>query len=181
MLMKPHLVIAICAMLLVGCVKSGPLSTSDMEDLFLYSYTNSVKPVTMSPLDNEGLEGLLAQIYLNDNGFLETEFRDGDVAVVINDPSKLKAVTRPDGEKFDLSEIDFNKYSLVIGRLFMPDYSFRMNDQRVLKDDGKLTLVVKCDRSGGAFAAIYYEFFAVLYPKLPDSPMTVSVLVKEDN
>lgn len=90
--MKPHLVIAICAMLLVGCAKSGPLSTSDMEDLFLHSYTNSVKPVTMSPLDNEGLEDLLAKIYLNDN-----------------------------------------------------------------------------------------EFFTVLYPKLPDSPMTVSVLVKEDN
>ncbi len=93
------------------------------------------------------------------------EMFDFEKAIIINTPSELLS---------DLPEIDFEKYTLVVGQFLRLGSTSYLNDQRIViaADGARLYLdIQKLDAYGTC--DVYYKPFASLYPKMPDMPVEV--------
>lgn len=162
--------------MLAGC-------SNEFEDVFDSANKEAISPVEtltansdMAVLQHDypRLEALVASV-------IGEVFKSSDPvqktgAIVINDSSALKDVISPDGDEWHWPAIDFEKYSLVIGNYEVVQSNIFVADQRILqkKDDLVLYLELGCkgdvwDMFGGI------QYFATLFPKLPDLPVEVKV------
>lgn len=78
----------------------------------------------------------------------------------------------------ELPEIDFDKYTLIIGRTWGNDSSYELADV-FLRDNGDNYSLDAClwHHYGGAFAAIIHIFYWRLYPKLPQKDIVTKHVV----
>ena len=144
--------------------------------------------------DVPGIE-ILAKAVLIENGLIEdktgndSKYYFDDVAMIVNSKEMLKDVVVPSntsGEEdvhYKWPEIDFEKYSLVIGHFFTGYYAlngFSFTQQYIVKGSSKNVLYLELDIPVCLFCAISNNFFATLYPKLPDGKLEVKVLNKEE-
>ena len=102
----------------------------------------------------------------NDTGYLSP-----DAVLVINDPARLKDVTYK-GNTYSWPDINLQKYSLVIGRLTVPDGGSYIAKHRIKKQNTKLLFYPEI-RSNGGTARPERRIIATLYPKLPDLPVEI--------
>ena len=144
-----------------------------------------IEPVSMQEysLENTSSELLnlswddiqvLAKTILIENGIIEDYTDYGskyfpDVAMIVNSKELLKDVvvlSNMDGVEdhhYQWPEIDFDRYSLVIGQFYTTESGWGIIQQYMLCFDIALGL------GGYAYLCVpTNNFFAVLYPKLPD-------------
>lgn len=95
--------------------------------------------------------------------------------VVVNDDSVYDIFNPYTNKPIDLPEIDFNKYSLIVGYVYTTKYvgGNRVKDQRVIKEFNKIQLYLKYFyEAGGDTNQVNYHI--LLYPKLPNNPVEVT-------
>lgn len=114
----------------------------------------------------------------NGNEF-KTFFEQGSY----DDDSYLMINSREDFQKAymgtkELPEIDFDKYTLIIGRTWGNDSSYELADV-FLRDDGDNYLLDAClwHHNGFAFFAIVRIYYWRLYPKLAQKDIVTSRVV----
>ena len=184
------LTLACVSILFVGC-KNELGGSYGYEELFNGENTNALAPIetSSSGIDWEGffhsLEfpslgwTLLNDLYPNKAREFQGDARtDEDLAVIVNEASVLKYIDAPNyGRVFRWPEIDFNKYSLVVGQYWYVGGSFlSLRDQRVVVSEGKTTVYlrfVKKSDDYGESADIKMLYFGAVYSKLPDGPVEI--------
>lgn len=72
-----------------------------------------------------------------------------------------------------LPEIDFDKYSLVVGRYWMTGMGYTLLDQRAVVDKTVINLYIKT-HAWVVADALTMDYFAAIYPKLPDLPVSLT-------
>lgn len=96
-------------------------------------------------------------------------------ATIINHSSELKAIVSPNGDEWQWPDIDFEKYSLLVGCYEVVHSNIFAANQRILQKKDGLVLYLELrpreDVVGYTFGDIKY--FATLFPKLPDLPVEV--------
>lgn len=151
-LTRLFLSIACLALLLSGCSKS-PLSLQGEEfeaiaDVFHGEYAN-----------------LLVGATLNKN--LKMERRE-ECAIVINDKSQLADV----GE-YVWPEIDFKRYSVVVGVWWYGSGAEYIADQKIRLTPAKMILDLEIGRAPTGTCDVGLKRIAALYPKLPNRQIVV--------
>ena len=101
----------------------------------------------------------------SDYSYSNTSFNFGEETecFVINDMDDFKAVAP---ESVTLPEIDFNKYTLIIGQVVMGNPGYRFVSQSIHTDTLK---VVYKNLGGGSPAMMTYFYFWGLYDKLQNA------------
>ena len=101
--------------------------------------------------------------------------REEDAYLLINDRKQFHATYSCDDA---LPEIDFTKYSLVIGKKKMPNSYYTLVDQSM--DETKtLNLNIVVELPSGHWTAFSDFYYWGLYPKLPNKELIVKVVVKK--
>ena len=107
----------------------------------------------------------------------EDQIADGvvDYAVVLNETHYLRDVITEDGREFTWPNIDFDRYSLVVGRWMDAGTTWYVKDHRAKKTlFGKVTVFLHfVKHDGGAYTFPHFVFWGALYPKLPSGPAEV--------
>ena len=174
---------------LAGC--SDQLNTKE-------GYEETIEPVNMQDSSGEnsttGVLNLsweeiqiLAKSFLIDNGYIEDYYTGSkyfdDLAIVVNSNEPLTDVVVPssmsgvEDRRYQWPEINFEKYSLVIGQFYTTFYHLGnvFTQHYIVKSSSKYILYVEIGNLGGlAYSA--NNFFAALYPKLPDGELEVKRL-----
>ena len=161
-------------------------------------YEETIEPVNMQDSSGEnsttGVLNLsweeiqiLAKSFLIENGYIEDYYTGSkyfdDLAIVVNSNEPLTDVLVPssmsgvEDRLCQWPEIDFEKYSLVIGQFYTTFYHLGnvFTQHYIVKSSSKYILYVEIGNLGGlAYSA--NNFFAALYPKLPDGELEVKRL-----
>ena len=165
--------------------------------------TEEGKEETIEPVDMQNMTGdnnlndildlsweeirVLAKSFLIENGYIEDYYTGSkyfdDLAIVVNSNEPLTDVLVPssmsgvEDRLCQWPEIDFEKYSLVIGQFYTTFYHLGnvFTQHYIVKSSSKYILYVEIGNLGGlAYSA--NNFFAALYPKLPDGELEVKRL-----
>jgi len=163
------------SLLLTGCSK-------DFDDIFEGRHKNVFEPIDLFVSDiNSRPSDQFYVDYINTlvSSVLsvseETVPHLADVheafATVINDNHLLKDAVALSGRAYSWPEIDFSKYSLVLGWYVGGGSGFYIEKQRIQLRRKKATLYleIKRDRTHAYTHAITGYFFAALYPKFEGS------------
>ena len=130
---------------------------------------------------------ILAKSFLIENGYIEDYYTGfkyfDDLAIVVNSNEPLTDVVVPssmsgvEDRLCQWPEIDFEKYSLVIGQFYTTflHLSNVITQHYIVKSSSKYILYVEIGNLGG-LACCANNFFAALYPKLPDGQLEVKRL-----
>ena len=130
---------------------------------------------------------ILAKSFLIENGYIEDYYTGSkyfdDLAIVVNSNEPLTDVVVPssmsgvEDRLCQWPEIDFEKYSLVIGQFYTTflHLSNVITQHYIVKSSSKYILYVEIGNLGG-LACCANNFFAALYPKLPDGQLEVKRL-----
>ncbi len=161
-------------------------------------YEETIEPVNMQDSSGEnsttGVLNLsweeiqiLAKSFLIENGYIEDYYTGSkyfdDLAIVVNSNEPLTDVLVPssmsgvEDRLCQWPEIDFEKYSLVIGQFYTTFYHLGnvFTQHYIVKSSSKYILYVEIGNLGGlAYSA--NNFFIALYPKLPDGQLEVKRL-----
>ena len=122
-------------------------------------------------VDVPGIE-LLVQQVLTENNFKDWK----DSALVVNQKELLKEVEGYNGVIYQWPEIDFDHYSLVLGKYHTPHMgNYLIARQYIIKGLSKnvLYLAIQTIPDRIYFCTPYNNHFAALYPKLPDGGLEV--------
>ena len=174
---------------LAGC--SDQLNTNDgegeiIEPVFSQDLTGDDSSIIL--MDVPGVQEL-AKSVLIENGLIEDYTGIAgyfpDLAMVVNNKEMLKDVVVTSNmagvgdHHYQWPEIDFEKYSIVIGQVFTVFYHFGniITQQYIVKGSSKYVLYLEIGNLGG-LAACKNNYFAALYPKLPDVELEVKRLNK---
>ncbi len=77
----------------------------------------------------------------------------------------------------ELPEIDFDKYTLIIGQQIMPGLGYYIRKRKLVMEEDGLVLTLNARNDGEAIAlALQHLYFWGLYPKLPQDRITVNVI-----
>ena len=165
--------------------------------------TEEGKEETIEPVDMQNMTGdnnlndildlsweeirVLAKSFLIENGYIEDYYTGSkyfdDLAIVVNSNEPLTDVVVPssmsgvEDRLCQWPEIDFEKYSLVIGQFYTTflHLSNVITQHYIVKSSSKYILYVEIGNLGG-LAYCANNFFAALYPKLPDGQLEVKRL-----
>lgn len=140
-------------------------------------------PLSLDREEFEPLSELLGNTYesrwLIEAILQEAEVSEGhlrnDCAVIINDQSRLKDLTVYDYGVVEWPEIDFSRYSLVVGKWIYTAGNQYLASQKIRLSGGSATLFleIKVPPDTGGTCDVFYRWFGALYPKLPDVPVNV--------
>lgn len=140
------------ALFLTGCSKT-PLSLKGEEFAAIADFFES------------GWAEILAGATLQKNG-APTEW--SDYAMVINSSSQLA-----DFGEHSWPEIDFNRYSVVVGRWGYTSGSQYVGSQKIRIAGSTLIMDLEIIYPGFGTSDAGLKRFAALYPKLPDHPIVI--------
>jgi hypothetical protein len=94
--------------------------------------------------------------------------------IIINNEEEFKEAYTGD---LNLPYIDFSKYTLVIGKIYLSAGTF-INDMSIRQiDNNKVTLAINCiiDSKGSYISVDYYEYYWKLFPKFHASEIMVKI------
>ena len=175
---------ACAAFMFAGC-------SNEFEDVFNGNNKDVIAPVELdgevgiawTSIESHGqLQELVSAalvglgIKLPDDHSLPPElFKKEDYAVVVNDGQPLKGVVGSDGVELSWPDIDFKKYSLVLGWFIAPGSGYRIVNQRfhAKKDKNVLYLEIK-PYTEFHLAGFMVEYFAAIYPKQEGNIVEIS-------
>lgn len=99
-----------------------------------------------------------------------------DIFYVMNSMEELQAIYSCE-EK--LPEIDFTKYSVVIGQKRMPNSYYSVSNQKIVEFSGVLELnIITKTLSEGVWPSYSTMYYWGVYPKLPNKKLNVNVEIK---
>lgn len=100
--------------------------------------------------------------------------KDENPCIVINNEEDFKEAYTGD---LSLPAIDFSKYTLIIGKVFLSAGTFIDNMSIRQTDSTKATLYINCiqDTKGCYIGIMYYEYYWKLYPKFYASKINVEI------
>ena len=169
--MKKYLFILLAAIAFVAC--------SDEEE------TNIIRPVN-APADVKaffqseiGKEFGESNTILSDTRIVhspvggDVRMPSPDTCCVINSRAELAAIYA--GEK-QLPDIDFTKYTLVVGKEEMPQSPFILEGMSLTEEENLLVLTLKVKSTENCLMIDYQMRYWALYPKLPGKPIMVKVV-----
>lgn len=152
------------------------LSSCSGFDIFINGLDSEVfSPVSSyTSQDIEGLEELIAFLFAPldaDNEKVGINVRQQAV-LVINRKDDLQDVTNR-GKTYSWPEINFNRYSLIVGRIGMPETTYYLAKQKIAKESDHLVFYYELGKISGVASTISNRMclFATLYHKLPDYPV----------
>ncbi len=163
--MKKHILFLFVSLLM--------LSGCSMSDIFSGSM-----PGVISPISDDGSEVIYSGSNPNNSHYPGLIARLVEVypgseslhgAMVINSQAQLNSYTF-EGKEYTWPEIDFKKYSLVVGASQFHSHGFRYGRFRVKKEKNSIKLYVEA-LGTGTLASPEIVYFAILFPKLPDGPV----------
>lgn len=136
-------------------------------------------------MDVPGIE-ILAKSVLIENGLIEDytgyfSWYFPDTAMVVNDKKMLNDVVVPsntpgvEDHRYQWPEIDFEKYSLVICHFFTGYIGYCVSKQYIVKNTLYFEIGYKYE-GGLLYTSSTNNYFAALYPKLPDVELEVKRL-----
>ncbi len=167
--MKKLLTILVFSVLFAACTKTDPFeNVFDMsEDVAIAPVEQRAQLIAELNADTGALRRILYayDVHSWPQASFNEEMFDFEKAIIINAPSELLS---------ELPEIDFEKYTLVVGQFLRLGSTSYLNDQRIViaAEGAKLYLnIQKLDAFGTC--DVYYMPFASLYPKMPDMPVEV--------
>ena len=159
-----YLFVMICtALMMTGC-------SNEFEDIFNGNNKDAIAPIELSGKEGESISGIsysLMRATMLD--ILDTLTDPDGRALVINSQEKLRAVVQEENAVVGWPEINFDKYSLVLGCVFITPLNRVLDTQRMVIKRGVPKLYVKIKISDGAGsdtcvgASVY---FVKLYPKV---------------
>lgn len=76
-------------------------------------------------------------------------------------------------------EIDFNKYTLIVGQEIMPEGFYTILRQELYNNTDNLQLNIYVPQINGGYAMIQHLFYWGLYPKLCSSDITVNIIKEQ--
>lgn len=175
--MKKLVILFVSALVLfTGCNK-------DFHSIFDGSDKEVISPVDLTSVGiKEDIPQLLAKDVLKKIYGEELSYNGKrcELAHVINDPSMLVPI-EDGGYEYKWPEIDFSKYSLVIGQYFDVGEGLRLSTQRAKISGKKAKIYLKLEPVGGPHPqTTMWYYFAAIYSKLPDGPAEVEVLRSYD-
>jgi hypothetical protein len=94
---------------------------------------------------------------------------------MINSADELPKVDN-DGNPLEAPSIDFDSYTLIIGRASFGDTAWIIAEQNAVKGSKKITMYIHVERPRGMSYGLAIPStisFWGLYPKLPNLPITV--------
>ncbi len=158
--------------LLAGCGFEGIFDGSDKE---VFAPVNL--PVESGSLDNTFFHTQeFIALYSNTTREIMLENSidpNKDFAIVLNDSHYLHDVEE-DGHVIKWPDIDFNKYSLVLGRFFPNSPQWYIKDQRAKVVFGKTKIYLHFVKHGDGVLGITTPVrIAAIYPKLPEGPAEI--------
>lgn len=180
------LVLASAFVLLTGCNKN------DFHTIFDGSDKDVVSPIDFNALGTEDIfhSGdfsyiLALEVLKNLYGDMAADGSYGgggpELAHVINDSSILLPI-EAEGKLYKWPEIDFSKYSLVIGQYTEIGDGFVIVEQRAKISREKTQIYLKRVQDGKMRPQSPISIpFVALYPKLPDGPAEVISVRQRDN
>ena len=92
---------------------------------------------------------------------------------VINSQDELES--RYKGESI-LPEIDFAKYTLIIGKAYMPGLTYHVNSLEIHKYEYNQSLCVFTDDPEGLFWMAYNMYFWGMFPKIEQEIASISII-----
>ena len=101
---------------------------------------------------------------------------EGDFSYVINSKKELQAAYSC---KEELPEIDFDRYSLVIGQKRMPNSYYAVSNQKIIVQTKTLELNIVAETlSEGVWPSFSMMYYWGVYPKLPNLKLNVNIEIK---
>lgn len=138
--------------------------------------------VELTPVD-EGDAFAAISDFFQSNQYHGTEYRnffegsDESQCLVINSTDEL--LSKYTGID-TFPEIDFNKYTLIVGQEMMPESYYIILRQELVLKGYELILKVYVPELEGGYTAIQHLFYWGLYPKIHSSKISVQI-IKEKN
>ena len=128
----------------------------------------------LSELLGDYTSRMLIETVLNEANVSEGFLRN-DCAVIINDQSRLKNLYSEEFGELVWPEIDFSRYSLVLGQWIYTAGNQYLASQKIRLSGGTATLFleIKVPPDSMGTCDVFYRWFGALYPKLPDVPVNV--------
>lgn len=171
-----------CAALLA--LTLGLSCCSKMEDVFNGNDKDAIAPVATTYSEENAdvdLSGdwhhLVVRDILYQVGLIDHENPFTTAALVINDNSLIDDVLAEYEGKIEINvpEIDFDKYSLVVGSCYLVSGTYYLANQRIKNSSSGVKLYLEvCERKDvHGTQAVFNYYFASLYPKLPSGEVEV--------
>lgn len=164
--------------LLLGCSK--------MEGIFDGSNKDALAPIVDDPSaaaiikELQGLNFALYNSVVEEMGHSVKSEKGSDsqasFSFVLNDRTHLKDVILENGRVLHWPDIDFEKYSLVLGYYYAPYPWVVSKRQRILVKNNNIELYVERSRSASGSSYQFgstREYACYLYPKLPNLPVEI--------
>ena len=159
-----------------------------------------IEPISLQDSSGENVSGgllnmswpeieILAKSVLIEKGYIEDytghfSWEFPDVAMVVNEKKMLKDVVvlsntpGKEDHRYQWPEIDFEKYSLVIGHFFTSNIGYCVAKQYIVKNTLYFEIGYKYE-GGFVYTSSTNNYFVALYPKLPDGQLEVKRLNAE--
>ena len=140
--------------------------------------TEQIKPIEEGA-DYITIADFFKSIY---NHYSDTEYRiffdgsDESQCLMINSTSEL--LSKYTGTD-PFPDIDFNKYTLIVGQEMMPKSYYSVLHQELFSDGDMLRLNVYVPQMEGGYYMVQHLFYWGLYPKLHSSKITVTIIEEQ--
>ncbi|MDR2911009.1 MAG: hypothetical protein LBV47_06565 [Bacteroidales bacterium] len=162
---KNILVIMVMFAIVIGCEK-------ELEVISILPISESDMPEEVAAFFEEHLPGVSE--YGNGSGcfFLDDE---KNKSLMINSIDELKAAMY---SPFELPDIDFGKYTLVIGQHLVGGTAYRVREHNIVIKPEGIELNISVEKPDGTYWVICPVYYWGLYPKLAQEFINVNLIVK---
>jgi hypothetical protein len=141
---------------IISTDKAGEVGEADKE---LIAFFEKYLPPNFSLYDSEYF-------------FVEDE---DNRCLMINSMDELKAIMY---SPIELPDIDFDKYTLVMGQYIAPGTAYRIIEQSITVNPEEIILNLSIEEPDGTYAVLSPLYYWGLYPKIPQKTITVNLIVK---
>ncbi len=173
-----------CAVVLISALGAGFTACNDETDDYKIP-KNGVKPVLSmlaGDADNEANKEIVAFFDENVGRITQAIFHEDDITpftdtcVMINSTDEFMAMVSP---SVVLPEIDFDKYTLLVGRYVVGHGGFELVSQYIIAGQEKVTMNLILELRGDIYSlAVERHFIWGLYPKVTSRAIDMNVVKK---
>lgn len=161
---RKTLLIILLPLLLTGC-------KNEFESIFDDNNPEVITPILIAGDNESAPDGFFDDFsgFPQLAGSVMTKNRASEeCAMIINDRSLLTDLVVSEDQTLRWPDIDFSKYSLILGRFSTPETGYNIARQRVVDKGDRLVLYLEVTRNEILQMFPATNYFGAIYPKLPD-------------
>ena len=128
---------------------------------------------------SEEVKAFFDEALPNDKGTPAFTFPSGNETEFSEINSQEELESRYIGKDI-LPEIDFAKFTLIIGKAYMLGMTYHVNSLEIHKYENDQTLCVFTDDPEGLFWMAYNMYFWGMFPKIEQEISSINIITKED-